>query len=276
MVDDASTDRSADIAREFCAADSRFRLVSHDVNCGMSVSRNTALDLIKSPLVTFVDSDDLIHPQFLENGLQLAENNPNSIVCFGFRNFTSDDVRISQYGNKQKIRHLSPEVALCKLLFQVESTNSSAWGKLYPAKLFAQVRFVPGIAYEDLEIIDRLVLTGREVIISDQIMYFYRQRGGSIMHTWAERRLDVLQVTEMIEERLSGNEALLRAARDRRFSANFNMLLLLRKHGRKDSDEADACRRQIRRLRRSTLFNRHTRLKNKLGALLSYLVLKRL
>ena len=42
-VDDCGTDGSIDIVKEFTQKDSRFKVLSHDSNRGVSVARNTAL-----------------------------------------------------------------------------------------------------------------------------------------------------------------------------------------------------------------------------------------
>ncbi|ANV97999.1 hypothetical protein BBW65_03925 [Helicobacter enhydrae] len=46
LVDDASTDKSFEIAKEYFDKDSRVVLISHDHNRGLSASRNTGLDYL--------------------------------------------------------------------------------------------------------------------------------------------------------------------------------------------------------------------------------------
>lgn len=59
MVNDGSTDRSADIAEAFAARDSRFSL-HHQANGGLGNARNTGARLATGDLISFVDSDDLL------------------------------------------------------------------------------------------------------------------------------------------------------------------------------------------------------------------------
>lgn len=256
MVDDASTDGSAAIAEEFCAKDSRFRLLRNRENQGLSVSRNRGLDAAEGSLLTFIDSDDYISPKFLASCSLLIDSDID-IVSSDFRKGVHEAV-------------LSGREAVCYILYQRKGVNASACAKIFRREIFEGVRFMKDCTYEDLDIIDRLVLKAKNVSIVAEQMYFYRQRRGSILHTWDCRRLDVLAVTERIEARMAGDEELLRAARDRRFAANFNMLLLMRKNGLRKSEEAEGCRAQIRRLRRQVLFDSRSRLKNRIGALLAY------
>ena len=59
IVDDGSSDKSPDICDKYASADKRFHVI-HKKNEGVSVARNTALDLVTGDYVCFVDSDDTI------------------------------------------------------------------------------------------------------------------------------------------------------------------------------------------------------------------------
>src|SRR5215216_4415477 len=54
VVDDGSTDGSAEIAQSFAP---RVRLISHDVNRGLAVARNTALSVLECNVLASVDAD---------------------------------------------------------------------------------------------------------------------------------------------------------------------------------------------------------------------------
>ena len=65
MVDDGSTDSSGLICDKWAQTDSRFRVI-HTDNAGVSAARNTALSLVKGEYIFFMDSDDIIIPETLE------------------------------------------------------------------------------------------------------------------------------------------------------------------------------------------------------------------
>lgn len=69
IVDDGSTDASTDIAKQFIAADRRFRLELQP-NSGVARARNRGIELARAPYIAPIDSDDIWHPQKLL--LQLA------------------------------------------------------------------------------------------------------------------------------------------------------------------------------------------------------------
>lgn len=73
LVDDASTDGSENIAREFYLEDSRIIYEKLSVNCGPAVSRNRAIELAKGEYIAFLDSDDFWAPDKLEIQLDFMQ-----------------------------------------------------------------------------------------------------------------------------------------------------------------------------------------------------------
>lgn len=65
LVDDGSTDSSGKICDEYAAKDERFFVV-HKSNEGVSRARITAFEHSKGELITFIDSDDYVSPEYIE------------------------------------------------------------------------------------------------------------------------------------------------------------------------------------------------------------------
>ena len=66
VVDDCSTDRSVEIAREFASRDERIRVVVNDENLGDYPNRNRAASLACGTYLKYVDADDYIYPGGLQ------------------------------------------------------------------------------------------------------------------------------------------------------------------------------------------------------------------
>ncbi|MEQ1463675.1 glycosyltransferase family 2 protein, partial [Salmonella enterica] len=66
LVDDASTDGTAEAFARAAAADPRFRLVRLPARVGLGAARNAALALVETPFVAFLDADDVLLPDALE------------------------------------------------------------------------------------------------------------------------------------------------------------------------------------------------------------------
>lgn len=73
IIDDGSNDNSAQICDEFAASDSRIRVI-HKKNEGVSVARNTGIELARGEYITFIDSDDYYEKDFLINAITKIEN----------------------------------------------------------------------------------------------------------------------------------------------------------------------------------------------------------
>jgi hypothetical protein len=66
VLDDASSDRSVDLARSYAARDSRIRIIVHGTNLGQFANRNRALELVETPFLKYHDSDDIMYPHCLD------------------------------------------------------------------------------------------------------------------------------------------------------------------------------------------------------------------
>lgn len=75
MVNDASTDGTPDILREY-ELDGRFRVVTHEVNKGLAAARNSGIRRARGEFITFLDADDLWRPEKLEYQLRVLEAHP--------------------------------------------------------------------------------------------------------------------------------------------------------------------------------------------------------
>lgn len=100
IVDDGSTDSTAQIARNVCDGDSRFILIQQK-NSGVSAARNTALERALGKFIAFLDADDLWLPEKLERQVELLASNPT--VNFTYTNFYVWD------GNRDLAIYYSPK-----------------------------------------------------------------------------------------------------------------------------------------------------------------------
>lgn len=66
VVDDASTDDTADAVRSLASADERVKCVEHDSNRHVSAARNTGIQTAAGSLIAFLDDDDIWLPRKLE------------------------------------------------------------------------------------------------------------------------------------------------------------------------------------------------------------------
>ncbi len=75
IVDDCSTDGTAEIIREYAAKDERIKFLQNEKNSGAAASRNYALRKASGRWIAFLDSDDLWLPRKLEEQIKFMEEN---------------------------------------------------------------------------------------------------------------------------------------------------------------------------------------------------------
>jgi glycosyltransferase involved in cell wall biosynthesis len=78
IVDDASTDRTVEIARVYERLDSRVRVVVNERNLGQFRNRNRAAELARAPLLKYHDSDDLMYPHCLSVMVPMLLSEPRA------------------------------------------------------------------------------------------------------------------------------------------------------------------------------------------------------
>lgn len=271
LVDDASTDGSLALCRSF--TDPRVRVIAKDRNEGVSEARNTGLNHARGRYITFVDADDTVHPRFLEDALGACRKLNCEICVTPFRMVSPEVHFAGERSFKEptgRVDVYDPKEAVSLALYQTGLTNCT-WGMLYVARLFDKFRFRK-IRYEDLDSFYRLFLRAGKIAYLPEPMYFYTMNPGSYIHTFTPERTVVLDVTERIVSFMAENHPeLLPAAEDRALSAAFNIFNLLAANRCNLPEVETRCRQTIKRYRRQSLFNKHVRLKNKIGIIVTYL-----
>ena len=123
LVDDGSTDDSAQKCDEWCAKDERIFCI-HKKNGGVAAARNTGIDMATGEYIAFLDSDDYIEEAFLGS----IVNTGNAELIIGSCIWISDD------GRRQLIDDIPSNVTDRNQIFKeflYSSTFNVPWGKLF-------------------------------------------------------------------------------------------------------------------------------------------------
>lgn len=281
LVDDGSTDATPGLCDGYADSDVRIR-VQHTPNAGVSAARNRGLKLCRGQWILFLDADDVLHPDMIRIMLDAAtRHNADMVSCATYQFHTPQqeaDWLNTSFQVPIKERILTSENAIEEAYYQTSELNVSSCAKLYNRNVWHTNSFYNG-RYEDLEIACRLMEAADRIVCVDAPLYGYRQNPDSYMHRFTLQRLDVLTVTEQLEAwGQSRSPEILRAMRDRRMSANFNIFMLSELAARRGDitrrqarDIQAGCYARIRRLRRNSIFNSQSRIKNRIGAGISLL-----
>ncbi len=178
IIDDGSTDVSADICENISHCDSRVRLI-RQTHCGVAVMRNVGIDISTGDYIGFVDSDDWIAPDMIEMLYQNAEKYDADISECAIRNARMDETD-NILSEEKTISPLVVLEGIDKIIDNMHRSNHSMCNKLFRAYLFEGIRLPQGRIYEDLATTYRLIDRANKIVISQKEKYFYVSRGGSI------------------------------------------------------------------------------------------------
>lgn len=285
LLDDGSTDATPRLLESHAGVrpDGGEVRIFSSPGRGVAEARNRLLELARGEYLLFLDSDDLLPPDALayllslieERGADVAEGR---ILCYP----DGDDDKVmrgvTESREKPRVSTFDGRGAVESSLYQT-LVSSSLSGKLFRRNLFDGIRFPVGRLYEDLYVFHRVAICAANYVCSSKVVYLYRQRSGSIIHTFNPRRLDVLDITEGIEAHMRSlsDEGLIRAACDRRLSAAFNMLgLLLNNTSALPAGDRERyirhCREVIATHSSASLRNPRVRMLNRTAALLAIIL----
>lgn len=182
LVDDGSPDACPEICDEYAQKDERIRVI-HRENGGLSAARNSGLDAAKGEYIVFVDSDDWVHPEYLEylycavleHGVQLS-------ACKFIKTGTVIESEQMQY---------TCNVWDGLTWFKENHVNGIvAWGKLYHRSLFQSIRYPVGKIHEDEFTTYKLLYLAGDIAVVDCKLYYYYINENSIMNSsYSVRRL---------------------------------------------------------------------------------------
>ena len=91
IINDFSNDNSEEIITKFVQLDSRFKLINLESNKGVSFARNKGLEKSSGRYVTFLDSDDMWHRNFLQSSVDIREGTDLPITHCPYVRFMKKD-----------------------------------------------------------------------------------------------------------------------------------------------------------------------------------------
>lgn len=203
LVDDGSPDRCGEIADGYAAKDSRIKVI-HQENGGLSEARNSGLREAAGEWIVFVDSDDIIHENMISVLYDAAVSTKSDLAWCAIGEMTEDGYPVGAHGKndgagiavpklngrealeKNEITVLSKQEAE-KQLYTMAGNQQSlvAWNKLYRRSLFHEdgepITYPKRKIFEDGYTTYKLIYQSETTAVVSLPLYYYRQRGGSIM-----------------------------------------------------------------------------------------------
>jgi glycosyltransferase involved in cell wall biosynthesis len=271
LVDDGSPDNCGKICDEYAERDERVRVV-HKENGGLSDARNAGLNIMRGEYVAFVDSDDWVLPNYINDMYE-------SLIKYESDISLSGTVYVYENGKRNMVLAINntdglytQKEAVEKLFYQ-KGIYPSACSKLYRAELFKNIRYPKGKLNEESATTYRIFCMCEKISFSKANNYFYLQRTGSIENSgFSPRKMDAIDIVDEMLVWIGENKPEYKKAAIYRF-VGMNFRIYRNLIGSKGNFPAEKKRIEynIKRYRSQVIFDKNAKLKVRIACLMSYL-----
>lgn len=230
IVDDGSTDRTAEICIQLAEQDNRIRYHRQN-NSGVSVARNTGHSISHGQYILFIDADDELHPSMIERLVfDIKQNDADISVC--------DIKKISSPDEKTEI----DETETVDLYMQDEALNLymsfnyfeiGVWNKLFKSSLIENIAFPEGRKMnEDKYFIFESLMKANKVCYRKEPLYYYYVRPDSATKRgfddrWFDNRYFAQKIYSVISEKKKNLEE---AARTQYVLTLYYLILVMKRN----------------------------------------------
>lgn len=183
LIDDGSPDNCGEICDEYARKERRI-VVIHQENGGISSARNAGIDWVfansDSDWLCFVDSDDWVHPQILEQLLDANISLGTDIsICEHIR-VTSDNVEHCKITK-------APVVYSWDEIYKKYWVAVYAWAKLYKQNCFDIIRFPIGKVNEDAFVAHHVIYHKRIAMLWGLCCYYFINNNSITQSGWSPK-----------------------------------------------------------------------------------------
>ena len=175
-VDDASTDSSAEILREYERTVPNFRVITFTQNRGVGAARSVALELARGEYLAFCDSDDTVPNGSYRALLRAAKG--SDVVIGAYMNVGEDGVATGSY---------KPPRGKGSTLFRTLFSVCCLWNKLFRRKFIREngLKFDSRLTIgEDVVFLGNLYNLSPTYATTDKPVYAHHLHQGSLIHTY--------------------------------------------------------------------------------------------
>ena len=203
LINDGSVDSSKKICQKYCEKDNRVICISKN-NEGVSKARNAGIKIATGKYLCFIDADDWIDIEYVEEYVLCAEDRDADLVIGSYiseyNDYKVEKVKDEKYHKKL----LSQNEALKKIL-SPKGINGTVWAKMFERKIVNEhnLQFETDIRVgEDLLFVFRYIKYFKTIISDPKKMYHYLIHSGSALHSEIQsvedKRFDIVKVWETI------------------------------------------------------------------------------
>ena len=180
MVDDGSTDGSAQIGRRYGEQSAIPVSLTVAQHLGVSHARQRLLEQARGEYLFFLDSDDFLHPRTIETLYGLAVRHGADIVQCKMGHTGEDAMPPMDINNPDERVYPDREQVMVAFLSADSSLRVMLAGKLYRREMLQGIRFPVGRIHEDEAVMHRIMDRAEAVVTTDLPLFRYYTNPESI------------------------------------------------------------------------------------------------
>lgn len=179
-INDGSPDGCLEILKKYKENDPRIQIINKE-NQGVSAARNDGLRIASGEWITFIDSDDWIHPRFFEVLIDIAAKTDADIVA-------GDYIRAKSYEefteiNEKELEHSRTDL---KTIYKKKNLRYFVWGKIFKKEVVSNLWFDEEVTYGEDSLFNINIYCNADklaIINCDAKLYYYYDREGSAVNS---------------------------------------------------------------------------------------------
>lgn len=196
LIDDGSRDATGRVFADAASSDERFRLVSHRRPVGLGAARNAGLDLVETPVVAFLDADDVLSPDALERWVSTLDGSGSDFVVGAYvRLRPTDEGYVPGPVQPWVAASTRPARTGVTLADHPEASgNIVAWSKASRIEFWRRhrLRFPENRLYEDQLVAQQMYTRARAFDVIPDVVVQWRERADGSSITQHRAQLPVL------------------------------------------------------------------------------------
>lgn len=195
VIDDASTDNSAEIVRNYASKYKNLKPVFLDKNTGVGNVRNYGIELSRGRYIGFVDSDDWIDLEYYYKLLYAIKRDKSQIAICGIKTEYNNS-KSCEFRYKYSCYNCIDNAIALKLLTKSQGYDCYITpivnNKIYDSEFLKKenINFNNNRSFQDDYFSFFAILQSSLISLVPDTYYHYYQRESSITHTFSKRLVD--------------------------------------------------------------------------------------
>ena len=169
IINDCSTDNTKNIIDKYALKYPNIKVINNEVNKGVGACRNIGISISKGDYISFIDSDDYIHPNMLLNMYNAAINTDSDIVETGIAFVQNTILKFADNSDMYEVFEIKKNKDM------LYWCSPSACNKLFKKELIKDLKFLENLMWEDVGFTFSAMILSNKIANVNSLNYFYRR-----------------------------------------------------------------------------------------------------